>query len=76
MSGNAQCSTQVTDRDSIFPVKGGMSLPGTGPLVAAVETASGKIPVVCGKPSPFAFKAVQDLHPQVKPERTLMVGDR
>ena len=50
--------------------------PCTGSMVAAVATASGRQPVVLGKPSKFMFEIVQRRHPGIQPERTLMIGDR
>lgn len=67
---------QVTDRDASFPVRDGLCLPGTGPLVAALEMGSGRTPIVCGKPSSFGFTAVQTTFSDVQAERTCMVGDR
>ena len=49
---------------------------GTGSMVAAVATAAGRKPIVLGKPSKFMFEIVQKRHPSIKPERTLMIGDR
>jgi ribonucleotide monophosphatase NagD (HAD superfamily) len=45
-------------------------------MVAAVETAAGRKPLVLGKPSPFMFEIVRQRHPAVQPARTLMIGDR
>ena len=45
-------------------------------MVSAVATAAGRDPVVMGKPSPMMFEAVKKVHPDIKPERTLMIGDR
>ena len=45
-------------------------------MVAAVKTASGREPIVLGKPSKFMFEIVQQRHPGIKAERTLMIGDR
>ena len=45
-------------------------------MVAAVKTAAGREPVVLGKPSKFMFEIVQKRHPDIIPERTLMIGDR
>ena len=45
-------------------------------MVAAVETAAGRKPLVLGKPSPFMFDIVRRRHPAVEPARTLMIGDR
>jgi len=41
------------NRDAHFPISGGTSLPGCGPLLAAVEAAAGRrADVIAGKPSP------------------------
>jgi len=53
-----------------------ITIPCTGSMVAAVSTAAGRKPVVLGKPSKFMFEIVQKRHPSIKPERTLMIGDR
>jgi len=50
--------------------------PCTGSMVAAVATASGRKPVVLGKPSKFMYEIVQTRHPEIVAERTLMIGDR
>jgi len=50
--------------------------PCTGSMVAAVSAASGRQPIVLGKPSKFMFEIVQKRHPGILPERTLMIGDR
>jgi len=50
--------------------------PGTGSMVAAVETAAGRKPVVLGKPNRLMFDIVRKRHPSVDPSRTLMIGDR
>ncbi|PJF19766.1 Translation initiation factor IF-2 [Paramicrosporidium saccamoebae] len=69
------CLFLVTNTDNAFPdVK--QILPGTGCIVAAVQTASKREPIVIGKPSPHAFAALQAVHPEIDPTRTLMVGDR
>ena len=51
-------------------------VPGSGTVVAAATTAAGRNPVILGKPSPFMFEALMITHPEVKPERTLMIGDK
>ncbi|XP_023330011.1 glycerol-3-phosphate phosphatase isoform X3 [Eurytemora carolleeae] len=65
----------VTNADACF-LRAGLILPGTGSMVAAVETAAGRKPIILGKPNPLMFEIVQKRHPSVKPERTLMIGDR
>ena len=49
---------------------------GTGAFVAAVQTAACRKPIILGKPEKFMFEAVMAVHPNIKPERTLMIGDR
>ncbi len=66
----------ATNTDEQFPHRSGVVLPGTGAVVTAVATAAGRQPVVMGKPSKAMFEAVQRAHPDTKPERTLMIGDR
>ena len=44
--------------------------------MAAVKTASGREPIVLGKPSKFMFEIVARRHPGIVPARTLMIGDR
>jgi len=67
----------ATNTDEQFPMKGtGLIIPGTGAMVKAVSTAAGREPFVVGKPNRFMFDAVAMQHPSIKPERTLMIGDR
>lgn len=49
---------------------------GTGPMVSAIKTITGKEPTVCGKPNPFVFETIQRVFPEVVRERTIMIGDR
>ncbi|KAJ1173629.1 hypothetical protein NDU88_005458 [Pleurodeles waltl] len=69
------CLLVATDRDPWHLLSGGRCTPGTGSLVAAVETAAGRPAVVVGKPSLFMFEDIL-AHHNVDPSRTLMVGDR
>ncbi len=66
----------ATNTDEQFPHRSGVVLPGTGSIVSAVATAACRTPVVMGKPSPEMFHAVRRMHPEIRPERTLMIGDR
>lgn len=65
-----------TNTDPVFPVQKGCVLPGTGAFVAAVQTAACRKPIILGKPEKYMFEAVMAVHPNIKPERTLMIGDR
>ncbi|EDV90881.1 glycerol-3-phosphate phosphatase [Drosophila grimshawi] len=64
----------ATNRDHSFPVAPGHFIPGSGAMVAAVESLAKRAPFSCGKPNTFIC-----LHllrqGVIKPERTLMVGD-
>lgn len=62
----------ATGRDSVFPTPTGL-WPGTGAILAAVETASGVPAVVIGKPEPVIFEMAREaLHGC---ERVAAVGD-
>ncbi|XP_069509148.1 chronophin [Ambystoma mexicanum] len=69
------CLLVATDRDPWHLLTGGRCTPGTGSLVAAVETAAGRPAVVVGKPSLFMFEDILAQH-DLDPSQTLMVGDR
>lgn len=57
-----------------FLVTSEQVVPGAGSIVAAVETGSGKKPIVIGKPSAFITELILR-HLQVQPHETLIVGD-
>jgi glycerol-1-phosphatase len=61
-----------TSRDATFPMDDG-PWPGTGAIVAAVETATGTEAVTIGKPSPDIFRTALD---RLGPGRALVIGDR
>ncbi|MDC4204313.1 MAG: HAD-IIA family hydrolase [Candidatus Manganitrophus sp.] len=52
----------ATNRDANFPMPDGL-WPGTGPIVAAIEVATGITPVVVGKPEKLIFEIALDLFP-------------
>ena len=62
----------ATNRDPVFPTEEGL-WPGTGAIVAAVETASGRKAITAGKPSPFIYAMAREVIG--KADRLLMVGD-
>lgn len=63
-----------TNPDVSFPTPDGIA-PGAGSIIALLETASGKTPVIIGKPERAMFDAA--LHVLgTAPEHTLMIGDR
>lgn len=62
----------ATGRDPTLPMPGG-DWPGTGALLAAVETASGITAQIVGKPQPQLFLTALD---RMGAGRTLAIGDR
>lgn len=62
-----------TSHDPTLPMPGG-ALPGTGAVLAAIETASGKEAEIGGKPEPHLFELARERIGAA--ERVAMVGDR
>ena len=62
----------ATSRDPTYPMPDGL-WPGTGAIVAAIETASGREAAVVGKPEPQLFLTALE---RMGAGRTLVVGDR
>lgn len=63
-----------TNPDVTFPTPEGL-VPGAGSILAMIEAAAGKKPLVVGKPEPAMFEAALRIL-QTLPEETLMIGDR
>jgi 4-nitrophenyl phosphatase len=64
----------ATNADATLPVENGF-IPGAGSIIAAIATASGKQPIVVGKPEPLMMASgVEQLGAQAS--RTVMIGDR
>jgi HAD superfamily hydrolase (TIGR01450 family) len=63
----------ATSRDPTLPMPGG-AWPGTGAVLAAVETASGRAAEIGGKPEPHLFELARERIGGA--ERVAMVGDR
>ena len=61
-----------SNRDATFPQPDGL-WPGSGSIIAAVETASGRVVHAVGKPEPTLIQTALD---RLGPGRALMVGDR
>lgn len=61
-----------SNRDATFPAPDGL-WPGSGAVIAAVETASGRTVTTVGKPEPTLVQTALD---RLGPGRALMVGDR
>jgi glycerol-1-phosphatase len=62
----------AANRDPTMPMPEG-PWPGTGAIVAAIETATGATAEIVGKPEPQLFRTALD---RLGPGRTLMIGDR
>ncbi len=64
----------ATNSDRTFPTPQGL-IPGVGAILALLETASEKKPVVVGKPDPIMYEiALKRMN--VQPSECLVVGDR
>jgi len=63
-----------TNPDRTFPTERGIG-PGNGAILAALETATGRPPVIVGKPEPHLFLEAMT-RMAVPPEQMLVVGDR
>lgn len=63
----------ATSHDPTMPFPGG-EVPGTGAILAAVETASGKRATIAGKPEPHLFEMAREALGEC--ETVAMVGDR
>ena len=70
----AGASFYGTNPDATFPTPAGL-VPGAGSVLAAIQAAAGKDPIVIGKPSPFMFRLCAERMQLNMPE-ILMVGDR
>jgi len=62
----------ATSRDPTYPMPDGL-WPGTGAVLAAIETASGREAAIVGKPEPQLFLTAIE---RLGDGRTLVVGDR
>lgn len=64
----------ATNTDATYPAEDRL-LPGAGSIVSAIRTATGKQPIVIGKPNPRILLPLLDEH-QIALDTTLIVGDR
>ena len=65
----------ATNPDYVCPIQGGRSIPDCGSICFMIEQATGKKPLVIGKPSPEMVHLLCRKF-QVTPERTTIIGDR
>lgn len=70
-----ECLFLATSFDEVYPTKDGGVIPLIGPIVSAIETASGRSPTIVGKPSSIMYQTLLQSDANIVPERTLMVGD-
>lgn len=64
----------ATNVDPTLPVEGGM-MPGAGAIASAISAATGKEPLVIGKPSPYMVDIAAD-RLEVAPKDMVFIGDR
>lgn len=64
----------ASSHDPYFEVEGGVRMMGAGAFVTYIETATGQMAEVVGKPSPFYMEWAQE-RDHLDPRRTLMIGD-
>jgi HAD superfamily hydrolase (TIGR01450 family) len=70
---DAGAALVATSHDPTMPMPGG-EWPGTGAILAAVETCSGKVAEIAGKPERHLFDLALSRIPDAK--RVAMIGDR
>ena len=63
----------ATNRDPVYPTERGLK-PGAGSIVAAVEAATGVVPVSIGKPAPYLLEAAAHAVGR-EPSEAIMIGD-
>jgi len=68
----------ASNADETFPTEAHeLAVPGTGTMVTAIKTPSGREPQVFGKPFTAMFEAISETAERpIVPSRTLMIGDR
>jgi 4-nitrophenyl phosphatase len=66
----------ATNADALLPIEQGNVIPGAGTMVAAIQTATGVVPIVTGKPEPALFEHGLQRLGGLKPEQAVMIGDR
>lgn len=69
------CLFIATNLDSTFPSGGGKIFPGGGSIVAPLVVATGRKPIVIGKPEVWLLDDIIKSH-NLDRSRSIMVGDR
>lgn len=64
----------ATNADATLPTEAGL-VPGAGAIIAAVETCTGQVPTVIGKPGPLLLEMAA-ARMGIAPGEAVMVGDR
>jgi phosphoglycolate/pyridoxal phosphate phosphatase family enzyme len=72
---NPACDFVVSSVETSLEINKKLVAPLEGSFVAALTAATKRKPVVVGKPNKFLFDCVMYMNPEVKQERTLMIGD-
>jgi 4-nitrophenyl phosphatase len=65
----------ATNRDATYPDAGGRTLPGSGAIVASIETCSGVTPTVVGKPEPYTLELILEISGHTA-DQCVVIGDR
>jgi phosphoglycolate/pyridoxal phosphate phosphatase family enzyme len=65
----------ATNRDATYPDSGGRTLPGSGALVAALQTCTSVVPIVIGKPEPYTLELILR-HAGASSGECTIIGDR
>lgn len=65
----------ATNRDPFYPSKEGL-LPATGALLSSIETASGKMATITGKPERNIFELCLNTSGQKNKKKIVIIGDR
>lgn len=69
-----ECLFIGTSFDESYPTNNGTVVPATGPIISAIEVATGRKATIIGKPNPNMCKSLLD-QGKIVPERTLIIGD-
>ncbi|CAG9854603.1 unnamed protein product [Phyllotreta striolata] len=69
------CLFLGTNKEERFKIHASLVIPGTGSILAALESTVQRQATIVGKPYPFLREALKSKH-RIVPERTLVIGDR